>query len=77
MTPPPPPPNALVHDASLRAYNTFGLGARARRYYRATGLGALREALRVEAPRLVLGGGTFGRLFQLLLLRFGIGLFRC
>ena len=58
MTPPPPPPNALVHDASLRAYNTFGLGARARRYYRATGLGALREALRVEAPRLVLGGGS-------------------
>ena len=58
MTPPPPPPNPLVHDASLRAYNTFGLEARARRYYRATGPGALREALAAETPRLVLGGGS-------------------
>ena len=60
MTPrdPLPPADTLLHDVSLRSFNTFGLEARARRYYRATGLGGLREALRVERPALVLGGGS-------------------
>ena len=52
------PDDTLLHDVSLRAFNTFGLEARARRYLRATGPGALREALRVERPALVLGGGS-------------------
>lgn len=52
------PANTLLHDRSLRALNTFGLEATARRYFRATSLGGLREALRVEQPTLVLGGGS-------------------
>ncbi len=52
------PANTLLHNVSLRAFNTFGLEARAARYYRATTPGGLREALRVEQPTLVLGGGS-------------------
>lgn len=52
------PANTLLHGVSLRHLNTFGLEARAERYYRATSIGGLREALRVEQPSLVLGGGS-------------------
>ncbi len=52
------PPNTLQHGVSLRPFNTFGLEASAERYYRATSLGGLREALRAEQPTLVLGGGS-------------------
>ena len=46
------------HDVSLRRFNTFGLEARAGRYFRATTPGGLREALVAERPELVLGGGS-------------------
>ena len=52
------PANTFHHGVSLRALNTFGLEATAQRYYRAETVGALREALRAEQPRLVLGGGS-------------------
>ena len=51
-------PDVVHHDASLRGLNTFGLEARAARYFRATSVASLRRALALEAPALVLGGGS-------------------
>lgn len=48
----------MLHGVSLRHLNSFGLEAIAERYFRATSLGALREALRFEQAQLVLGGGS-------------------
>lgn len=53
-----PPASTLLHGVSLRRFNTFGLESSAERYFRATSLGSLREALRIELPTLVLGGGS-------------------
>lgn len=58
MTPAAPPPDTLVDDVNLRSLNTFGLEARAARYYRATTVASVRELLRTERPALVLGGGS-------------------
>lgn len=52
------PPDVLHHDAPLRGLNTFGLDARAARYYRATTVASLKRALALEPPALVLGGGS-------------------
>ena len=51
-------PDTFHHGVSLRHLNTFGLEATARRYYRATSPGGIREALTAERPTLVLGGGS-------------------
>lgn len=56
--PPALPANTLLHEVSLGPLNTFGFEARAERFYRATSLGGLREALRYEQPTLILGGGS-------------------
>lgn len=64
MSPPPvAAPRKLAadvvhHDASLRALNSFGLEARAARYFRATSAAAVKRALALEQPALVLGGGS-------------------
>ena len=52
------PADVLHHDASLRTLNTFGLEARAERYYRATSVASVKRALALEQPALVLGGGS-------------------
>ena len=51
-------PDVLHHGVSLRHLNTFGLEARALRYFRATTPGGVREALAAERPTLTLGGGS-------------------
>ncbi len=48
----------LHSDVSLRSLNTFGLEAKAERYYRATSVDSLKRILKVEQPSLVLGGGS-------------------
>jgi UDP-N-acetylmuramate dehydrogenase len=53
---------ALQHDFSLRAFNTFGIEARAQAYLPVTDADSLRavrnEAALAALPRLVLGGGS-------------------
>ena len=51
-------PDRVHSDVSLKSLNTFGLEARADRYFRATSVESLREALGQEQPTLVLGGGS-------------------
>ncbi|RTQ51687.1 UDP-N-acetylmuramate dehydrogenase [Hymenobacter gummosus] len=53
---------ALLRDVSLRAYNTFGIDAKARLFATFTSVEELRALLRQPevqaAPKLVLGGGS-------------------
>ena len=56
--PPALAPDVVHHDVSLRPLNTFGLEARAARYVRATSVAAVKQALALESPALVLGGGS-------------------
>ena len=51
-------PDTLHFDVSLAGLNTFGLAAKAARYYRATSVASLQDILRQEQPELVLGGGS-------------------
>jgi len=51
-------PDTLHYDVPLQAFNTFGLEAKAERYYRATSTESLKAILAIEQPRLVLGGGS-------------------
>jgi len=51
-------PDVVLHDVSLQALNTFGLEAKADRYYRATSVDSLKRILNEEQPKLVLGGGS-------------------
>ncbi len=51
-------PDTLHHDVSLQRLNTFGLEAKAQRYYRATSIDSLKRILAEEQPVLVLGGGS-------------------
>ena len=70
---------ALRHDVDLRAFNTFGLSARARRYAEIRSVDQLREVLRSQdgaEPFLVLGGGSnvvLTRDYEGLVLRMAIG----
>ncbi|MFT3802992.1 MAG: UDP-N-acetylmuramate dehydrogenase [Burkholderiaceae bacterium] len=61
-TPPTPPtPPSIVDDAPLRALNTFGIDARARRLVTLTDVRTLPAALEAcgpDGPALVLGGGS-------------------
>ncbi|MFK8058131.1 MAG: UDP-N-acetylmuramate dehydrogenase [Saprospiraceae bacterium] len=51
-------PDTVHQDVSLRSLNTFGLEAKAARYYRATSVESLKSILSEEQPTLVLGGGS-------------------
>lgn len=51
-------PDTLHANVSLRALNTFGLEAKAARYYRATSVESLKTILAKEQPAFVLGGGS-------------------
>ena len=51
-------PDTLHRDVSLQPLNTFGLEAKAERYFRATSVDSIKRILKVEQPTLVLGGGS-------------------
>ncbi|OON69259.1 UDP-N-acetylmuramate dehydrogenase [Hymenobacter sp. CRA2] len=55
-------PALLQHDVSLRAYNTFGIDAKAHLFAAFASVDELRELLRLPevqaAPKLILGGGS-------------------
>jgi len=51
-------PDTIHHAVSLKTLNTFGLEAKAERYYRATSVESLKRILSIEQPKLVLGGGS-------------------
>ena len=51
-------PDRVHRHVSLRTLNTFGLEAKAERYYRATSIESIRSCLAIEQPALVLGGGS-------------------
>ncbi|MEE3149088.1 MAG: UDP-N-acetylmuramate dehydrogenase [Bacteroidota bacterium] len=50
----------ITHNASLKAYNTFGISAKAKAFISVTNIAMLKEALHLEAypEKFILGGGS-------------------